>query len=112
MQQQKLTMGVYLSVLELKDLDMTSKIILNVVLSNRKRNYWEQEYLALMLGVSRPTIEKSFKKLIEKGYIFRTKPKQRRYYLTYATQAALNLLPNKNENNEIKDLFNKVVMGA
>ena len=110
--QQKLTIGVYLSVLELKEIDMTSKLILNVVLSNRKRNYWEQDYLALMLGVSRPTIEKSFKKLIDKGFIFRTKPKQRRYYLTYATQKALNLLPSKSENNEIKDLFNKVVMGV
>lgn len=108
---QKTTMGVYFSVLELKDLDTTSKIILNLILINTKRNYFEQEYLALMLGVSRPTIEKSFKKLIDKNYIFRTKPKGRQYYLTYPTTKALQLLPKKNENNELQQLFNKVILG-
>lgn len=96
-----------------KELDANEKMILNVILLSKTRNYWEMETLGDMLGISRQLVAQKIKSLIDKNYLFRQKPKGKRYYLTYATdKAKKQFLPNiKMEQSELKALFDNVIGG-
>lgn len=110
---EKATIGFLKSVLSSTEIDASEKMILNIILNAKGRNFWEMEQLGEMLGMNRQLISKKIKSLIDKGFIFRTKPKGKRYYLTYATdKAKKQFLPNKKlENGEVMQLFNKVIKG-
>lgn len=84
----KTTTGLLISVLNDKDLDAYEKLILNIVLLSPKRNFYDMEVLGDYLGTNRQVIARRIKGLIEKGYLVRTKPRGKNYYLTYATEQA------------------------
>lgn len=84
----KTTTGLLISVLNDKDLDAYEKLILNIVLLSPKRNFYDMETLGDYLGTNRQVISRRMKDLIDKGYLVRTKPRGKNYYLTYATETA------------------------
>lgn len=110
---EKTTIGFLKSVLASTEIDANEKMILNIILNSKGRNFWEMEQLGDLLGMNRQLVGKKLKSLENKGLIFRTKPKGKRYYLTYATTKAKKIFfPNeKLENGEVMQLFNKVIKG-
>ena len=98
----KKTIGLLLSVLNDKEIDAYEKLILNIVLTSPKRNYYDMELLGDYIGTNRQLIARKLNNLIERGLIVRTKPKGKKYYLTYATETAKKKYLNVN----IKDTPN------
>lgn len=111
-EKQSITTGFLRSVMASREIDASEKMILNAILISKARNYWEMETMAEMFGMSRQSVGKKINSLIDKGFIVRTKPPGKRYYLTFATDKAKKLfMPKKELNSDIMTLFNNVIKG-
>ena len=109
---QSITTGFLRSVMASREIDATEKMILNMILLSKSRNFWEYETIAELLGTTRQNISKKMESLIDKGFLVRTKPTGKRYYLTFATDKAKKLfMPKKEVNSDIMALYNSVIGG-
>ena len=109
---QSITTGFLRSVMASREIDATEKFILNMILLSKGRNFWEYETMAELLGTTRQNISKKMESLIDKGFLVRTKPPGKRYYLTFATDKAKKLFtPKKEVNSDIMALYNSVIGG-